>query len=287
MQARHEHRTYSQNICVWVGRYRNLNNLPHWHSDHEIVYAEKGAATVRIGSSTYTVEQGNALFIQSQNVHCIQSDSDCILLLFIFAQKPLQQITANTQLVSPLLSGDYHLPELFGKLSEEINSDRPLAALSANNRTARLLIDIFMNEPVCGADKKGGGKKLFCRLLDDIDKNYANYTLADAARFVSVSQSHFSKMFKKMANTTFTRYLNMVRVEKAIEIMREGGTTITETAISCGFGSIRNFNRVFKEITGYSPRGLPENYSLLSIHPAYTADEGESFDPTNTSSVLL
>lgn len=288
MQAKHEHRKYKNDATIWVGKYKNLTNLPHWHYDHEIVYVEKGSALIHIGNQTYTVLKGQSIFIQSQNVHYIQADLDSILILFIFAHKPLQKITGNFQLICPMLVNDYFLPELYYKLTDDINSFKHLSAASANNRVERLIIDIFMNENITSLNKKmGDNENNFRQLLDDIDKNFANYTLSDAAVFMSTSESHFSKLFKKMADTTFTRYLNMVRVEKAIKMMQEGNITITETAISCGFGSIRNFNRVFKDITGYSPRELPKDYNPFSVHPTYTSNNKEEFDPTDISSELL
>jgi len=36
---------------------------------------------------------------------------------------------------------------------------------------------------------------------------------------------------------------------------------VTEIALRCGFGSIRNFNRSFKELTGLSP----QEYRIKSV----------------------
>lgn len=33
-----------------------------------------------------------------------------------------------------------------------------------------------------------------------------------------------------------------------------------EAALAAGFGTIRSFNRVFKQLTGFTPRELPDNY---------------------------
>lgn len=287
MQAKHEHREYAANLQVWVGRYKNLTNLPHWHSDHEIVYAENGGAAIHIGDRLYRIKQGQAVFIHSKSVHYIQGDEGSILLMFIFAQKPLQRITENFRLAAPMLGGEYDFRGLFRLISGDLHSPARLAPISANNRIERLVLDIFMSEQTCRTQSETGSDDAFRRLLDDIDKNYPNYTLAAAADFMAVSQSHFSKLFKHMADTTFTKYLNMVRVEKAIELMHDGGKTITEVAICCGFGSIRNFNRVFRDITGYAPRCLPEDYNPFSVHPTYTAGNTEAFDPTENTSELL
>ena len=60
---------------------------------------------------------------------------------------------------------------------------------------------------------------------------------------------------------------------------------MTEISISCGFGTIRNFNRVFKSLTGYSPKSLPSNYAY--IYNFKDTDE-KSFDPTlNCTEIIL
>lgn len=60
---------------------------------------------------------------------------------------------------------------------------------------------------------------------------------------------------------TFSQYLNRVKVEEAVRLLRENkGLPVTEIAFRCGFNTIRNFNRIFKEVTGCTPRSLPKTY---------------------------
>ncbi len=73
----------------------------------------------------------------------------------------------------------------------------------------------------------------------------------------------------------FSRYLNTVRVSAASEMIAEGKISMTNIAIKCGFGTIRSFNRVFKELTGYSPSSLPSGYVFIR-----TGREENGFDPT-------
>ena len=58
---------------------------------------------------------------------------------------------------------------------------------------------------------------------------------------------------------------------------------MTEISIACGFGTIRNFNRVFKEFTGYSPKKLPENYVFYN----FKDNDKKDFDPTLNCTVVL
>ena len=72
------------------------------------------------------------------------------------------------------------------------------------------------------------------------------------------SEAYFSKFFKKIAGMTFSQYLNRVKVEEAVRLLRENkGLPVTEIAFRCGFNTIRNFNRIFKEVTGCTPCPKP------------------------------
>ena len=59
---------------------------------------------------------------------------------------------------------------------------------------------------------------------------------------------------------------------------------MTELMGSCGFNTLRNFNRVFKDITGYAPTALPDGFVL---NYRSLATEDNSFDPTLAVSEVL
>ncbi len=286
MLINREVRKYSGSVRVWVGKYRNLTNMHHWHSDNELVFAEKGAATVYIDGKTFRLNEGYGIYIAPNSTHYLKADNGSILAFFLFDKELSAKIVNGKALRSPLLENNYRLKTLYGLIDEELSDGSPLSALSVNNRVERLMIDIFMHERVTDTDGKNGYLiDRYRSLLTEINERYAEYTIEDAAKFVSLSVSYFSRFFKKMADTTFTQYLNLVRVEKAIESIRAGNDTMTAIAISCGFGTIRNFNRVFKDVTGYCPRELPAYYDILMMHPTYGVES--SFDPTSSDSELM
>ena len=70
-------------------------------------------------------------------------------------------------------------------------------------------------------------------------------SLEDAAKACHISTYYFAHRFKSATGTTFGNYLNRIRLEQAkIRIMLED-ELFTETAMKCGFSSIRMFNRSF------------------------------------------
>ena len=77
--------------------------------------------------------------------------------------------------------------------------------------------------------------------------------LAQVARHVNVSRFHFCKLFKRGTGMTLTEYVARVRVEKAKTLLVDSSLRISEVVYAAGFGSIPQFNSVFKRIVGMPP----------------------------------
>jgi AraC-like DNA-binding protein len=60
------------------------------------------------------------------------------------------------------------------------------------------------------------------RVLEFIEKNYNNpVKLPDVARHVGLSESALSRLFRKQTAKTFIEYLNDVRIEHSVNLLRE------------------------------------------------------------------
>ncbi len=78
-------------------------------------------------------------------------------------------------------------------------------------------------------------------------------TLAQVVQNARVSRFYFCKMFKKATGMTLTEYVARVRVEKAKTLLVDPSLRITEVLYSAGFGSVPQFNSVFKRYAGMAP----------------------------------
>jgi len=84
-------------------------------------------------------------------------------------------------------------------------------------------------------------------------------SLNTMAGMAGITPEHFSRSFKSMTGQTYIKWLNMIKIEKAISLFASSGMSLTEIAMLSGFQSISSFNRVFKESKSMSPseyRGL-------------------------------
>ena len=285
MLANHEHRVYPDHSLVWVGKYRNLKNISHWHFDHEIVCCESGSAAVLIDQKTYILDSGSCLFIRGQSVHSITSDPDTTLYVALFSEKLLPRITDEYCLNDPLFVDHYDVLTALKKI-RRLDFDRTrFYDEKINSLMQQIVIDIFSNEEV-RKDRYTQSKVIrqYKDLLYDIDENISDYSFERGAVYMNMSDAYFSRFFKKMSGLTFSQYLNHIRVNKAIDLIREKEYHMTQIASLCGFDTIRNFNRVFHQITGYSPRRIPDDY-ILNLRS--NSNNSSSFDPTLSVSELM
>lgn len=85
------------------------------------------------------------------------------------------------------------------------------------------------------------------------------------AREAKMSKSYFSTIFKKMNGIPVWDYITRKRVELAMTLLREWDKSIIEVAESCGFSSISNFNRCFRQVTGISPSAYRKEVSADEV----------------------
>lgn len=80
------------------------------------------------------------------------------------------------------------------------------------------------------------------------------WTLDRMAEACGMGRTHFARWTKEITGDTPLQHLNRKRVEKAAAMLQTGQTTITDTALACGFQSSQYFATVFKTFTGHTPR---------------------------------
>jgi two-component system response regulator YesN len=78
--------------------------------------------------------------------------------------------------------------------------------------------------------------------------------LADVAKIFRVSPNHLSTVFKKCSGIGFNEFVAKAKVEKAKELLLRGGHRMFEIAQTLGFDDAFYFSKVFKRVTGFSPR---------------------------------
>jgi AraC-like DNA-binding protein len=92
------------------------------------------------------------------------------------------------------------------------------------------------------------------RARDVMDRSFRDpLDIAALAEVALVSPAHFIREFKATFGETPHRYLQRRRVERAMYMLRNTDTSVTDICMEVGFASLGTFSRTFREIVGESP----------------------------------
>lgn len=276
-----ERRQFSDGEKIWFGRYRNLTNVLHWHFESEIIRIANGKAKIKIGDFCFDATKGDCYFCEGEELHYIISGPDTQVEVAIFDKNLASEITGKYTVISPKLPNDIPVNEYFERIKKELVQKGRFYREAIENQARSLIVDIFQHCQIAERNKKVSFHK---NLIDKINRDFSFITFEDAVRYSGYSASHFSKIFKNLTGMNFSEYLNVIKVENAIVLLRHNNATMTSISQKCGFSTIRNFNRVFKKVTGHPPLSLPKDFI---IDTGLRISGVDYFDPIDKNSILI
>lgn len=98
------------------------------------------------------------------------------------------------------------------------------------------------------------------KALTYIDANLAgSLSLRTLAETLNVSSSYLSTLFKKEAGQTLTEYINRRRVKHAMHLLESTRLQVQTIAQHCGIVDVQYFSRIFKRISGMTPKEYRES----------------------------
>lgn len=106
-------------------------------------------------------------------------------------------------------------------------------------------------------------KVLVVRRAEEMIRRFYSHsiTVEDVAKAVYLSPNYFSSIFKEITRTTFTNFLNEVRIDEGKRLLTTTDMPIKEIVPLVGFNDYDYFNKVFKRIAGLTPAAYREMHS--------------------------
>ena len=232
----------------------------HGRVDYQIIYLLKGKGFYSFGKEIVEIPEGNLIvFIpnQPQNYEYHFQDSTELYWLH-FSGYAAKELLIRSNLLGKqvyFIGKISKCVELFKKIINEVQIKRPLFQSIASANLAELIC-IF-------------GRKLSDRksqnivMSNDSFRNitiymYSNYNrkmkVEELANICNLSLDRFTHKFKELIGMTPIECLTKIRVEEAKYLLSNSFLNITEISSIIGYDNPLYFSRVFKKITGSSPR---------------------------------
>jgi AraC-like DNA-binding protein len=252
---------------------------PTWHERLELFLALDAEVRLRVGSQLVTLGPGDLLVVDNLKLHCVTDfpgfDARVVVTSFL------------PELVYSLGSPSHDYVFLLPFYSKSEGRPRVLRAGEASSSPACLALarlvecyfgrdrefheagsKAFLLELLFQVARHFGGSRLLQwelvrqqqrslrlkGLFDHVREHYAErLSVAAAARLAGMSASAFMKAFKRVAGMSLVRYVNHVRLSRAVRLLRESELTIAEIATEVGFSDQSYFDRRFRKEFGQTP----------------------------------
>ena len=242
---------------------KGLSRDFHWHPEVEVLFAVEGCTAVTVKESTFQLQKGDVLVVNSSMSHRVVSDADAILCYIRYPWKLLDDMVVEGSRIFACNSAadrqrSYRkLQERFQALVYEYVN--PIRRTWCNEdilmlEILRLIIEDFQIEVAPAVEGRVRDDVRIQQIVQYVNRNFQqNISLSSLAEELYLSPSTLSRFFKKNTGIYFVDYVNQVRARFGLVELIYSDASITEIAVNSGFSNLSVFSRIFKEIYGMTP----------------------------------
>lgn len=256
----------------------------HFHPEFQLFTVIQGTGTRFIGDSVHPFRKGDVVFTGPNLPHVWRSDQEYFEpgserhtegIVIYFHEHFLGDTFMRTHEA-------YRIRQLFGyaqrglafhgKTAEHV--ERQMYAMLNEKDFERTLLLLQLLNTLASTDEyellatagyTNTLKDADTRRMNDVHayvmSNFREHiTLDAAAAIANMTPTSFSRYFKVHANKTFSDFVSEIRIGHACKLLSEDRSAVAQVADDCGFNTLSNFNRQFRNITGYSPLEYRKKY---------------------------
>lgn len=232
---------------------------PNWHENIELLICTRGSASVVLDGRQYPFQPGDICIANAYCVHTTTQEQDLDYHCLIVDKKFCEENGVNT---SSLLFREWiRDPETLEAFSPIIaayaayREDDPFCVVDIRCAVLGFLRQLCRYHIIstAGDPQSSAVRERIKKAIEYINANYAGQiTLQEIADHTGISKFYLSREFKEFTGATIFDTLNMTRCAEAKRLL-EGGATVTQAALSCGYENLSYFTRAFKKHLGEKP----------------------------------
>lgn len=246
----------------------------HIHKTFEIYLITRGCCNMDINSETVSCEQGDYILILPNTVHSfyLNSDAPCTFQHIHFDASKLTGLSikySDNNFVDIIYTtifscnffyktkADRRIAGLIQSIITDTEQNTVYSSTYANLHIAELLLyttELISARATNRHEKLVAQNTYVSYTIDYIRDNYASKILiSDIAKHLNISGRYLSKLFYQYMNLTILNYINIYRINQAIDLMMNTEEPLTVIATQIGLKDSQHFSKLFRNIIGITP----------------------------------
>ena len=213
-----------------------------------ISFRLNGNALYRHGEREYIAKKNDLLFIPANYDYSITAnkDEDVLVVHFYIEGSDFDEINVFTP----------QNPDVFERIFQDICKVWRTKPIGYKYKMYSLFYKILAQLEIQEEQKNAVLKpKKLQMALDYLHENFDSpqTTIEAVASHVGASSVYLRRLFKNAFDKNPLQYLNDMRIEHAVSLLRSGYYSVGEAAMLSGFNDAKYFSSVYKKKTGNPP----------------------------------
>lgn len=232
----------------------------HFHEFFEIEIILGGTGRQMLNGVEYELKRGSVYLLSPADFHSVSTDAEGLEMYNIMFDETLITPSLSERLLRKRGSMCVSMEERFlsrcsslaQMIMEEIADAEADAGTCVRDLMECLMLTLLRysrdNAP---SSTPHGFAEVALRYL------YTHFrekpSVEEISEVCGYTPNYFSRLFHSLTGRSYTDFLNTLRINHAVMLLRSTQMSVTEIAFGCGFSSLSNFYRVFREQTGEVP----------------------------------
>ena len=220
---------------------------PHWHEQHQIVYAGRGVLSVTTEAGSWIAPANRAIWVPAGTLHQHRAYGETALHTVGLTENPLGLDAPSALVVSSLLR------ELILTYTSAEDTGDDDGDADERQRLHAVLLDQLRRSPQRPTylpTPRNPRLAAVCKLLQDDPAD--NRTLTELGRQIGASERTLSRLCRADLGMTFPQWRTQLRLHTALRLLA-GGDSVTRVAHQCGWASTSAFIDTFRRAFGHTP----------------------------------
>jgi len=236
----------------------------HWHDRMELLLVISGSLMLHSDEGHFEVRPGQVVVTSPKKMHGGFAGSEGVIYHTIMfdIERFYNATSVSEKYLVPIVKGDISFPRVISDKCLEKALSRLVEHLTGKVNSHPLvaeadiyeILGVLYGYSLFSAKSVADMNKGFNLILEYVNTHFTEkITPREISLQFGYNEAYFCRRFKEVTGLTFTQYVQALRMEYGIKLLRAGKEEIRYIAWKCGYSDVSYFSNCFKRCFGVRP----------------------------------